>query len=226
MKKLVVVIFLGLLTAATVQSQNLQEQSGMATQEMTDEGLVAAHSSLLIGSQARVTNPDNGKEVVVTITGRIMNSQGRVIDLSPAAAQALGLGSGGWVNINPIKRARPLAQPDQPAPPPPEPPPPQEKPSIIIVNNTGETINAVSIRYAGSDWLRYAWPDNKTIANGASFNFTMPNPLNSVSRYDIKLERPNRLGTYTKNAVTVSSGGRVEFTASNKDVSSPKSKGQ
>jgi hypothetical protein len=101
------------------------------------------------------------------------------------------------------------------------PPPSNEKPRITIVNNTGETINAVSIRYAGSDWVRYGWPDNRTIANGTSFNFTMPNPLNTVNRYDIRLERPNSLGTYTKNSVTVSHGGNVEFTSSNKDATTP-----
>jgi hypothetical protein len=213
MKKLVVVIFLGLLSAATVQSQNIEEQSGMATQEMTDEGLVAAHSSLLIGSHARVTNPDNGKEVVVRITRRINKSQSRVIDLSPDAAQSLGLGSGGWVNINPIPRAR---RPPPPPEPPPEPPPPQEKPSITIVNNTGEPINAFYIRYAGSDWARYAWPNNRIIASGESFPFTLPNLLSAVSRYDIRLKKPNGR-TYTKNNVTVSDGGRIEFTITDSD---------
>jgi hypothetical protein len=96
-------------------------------------------------------------------------------------------------------------------------PPPQGNPEITIVNNTGETINAVSIRYAGTDWIRYAWDNNKGITSGQSFLFEFPNPLNKVNRYDVRLERPNSLGTYTKNTVTVSSGGRVEFTSSDRD---------
>ena len=95
----------------------------------------------------------------------------------------------------------------QPQPPPPT---PQGNPTITIVNNTGEPIIAVSIRYAGSDWKRYTWANNTTIANGQSFNLTLPNPLNTVNRYDIRLERPNG-EIYTKNNVTVTANARVEF---------------
>jgi len=76
-------------------------QRGMATQEMQTDGLSAAHSNRFIGSKARVTNVANGKEVVVTITGRITPSIDRIIDLSPDAAKALDLGSGGQVIVSP-----------------------------------------------------------------------------------------------------------------------------
>jgi hypothetical protein len=105
-----------LLTAVTAHSQS--SQSGMATQEMKDEGLCAAHSTFVIGSKARVSNAANGKEIEVTITRRIVPSSSRIIDLSPAAARELGLGSEGWVNISPIQRR--LARP-MPSEPPPEP---------------------------------------------------------------------------------------------------------
>ena len=57
--------------------------------------LTAAHRSLPLGTRARVTNLDNGKSVVVRINDRGPFVDGRVIDLSRAAARELGvLGSG------------------------------------------------------------------------------------------------------------------------------------
>jgi rare lipoprotein A (peptidoglycan hydrolase) len=74
---------------------------------MTDEGLTAHHTALPIGSKAKVTNIANGKEIEVTITGRINPDISRVIDLSPAAARALDIGFGGPVIVNQILQARP-----------------------------------------------------------------------------------------------------------------------
>jgi rare lipoprotein A (peptidoglycan hydrolase) len=87
-------------------------QRGMATQEMTDIGLTAAHPSLPIDSKARITNVANGKEVEVTITKRINLSSTRIVDLSPATAMALDIGFGGPVIV---------AQIISPSPPPPPP---------------------------------------------------------------------------------------------------------
>jgi hypothetical protein len=57
--------------------------------------LTAAHRSLPFGSRVRVTNRKNGRSVVVKITDRGPYAHGRLIDLSKAAAQAIGmLGSG------------------------------------------------------------------------------------------------------------------------------------
>jgi len=53
--------------------------------------LTAAHPSLPFGSRVKVTNLANGREVVVTITDRGPFSHGRIIDLSLAAAQKLGI---------------------------------------------------------------------------------------------------------------------------------------
>ena len=64
---------------------------GAATQEMTEEGFVAAHPSLPLNSKARVTNPRNGREIEVTIVYRIEPSLQRIIDLSPSALQALDM---------------------------------------------------------------------------------------------------------------------------------------
>ena len=53
-------------------------------------GLTAAHRSLPFGTIVRVTNRRNGRSVVVRINDRGPFVKGRIIDLSPAAAQALG----------------------------------------------------------------------------------------------------------------------------------------
>ena len=56
-----------------------------------NENATAAHKFLPCGSRARVTNRSNGKSVVVTINDRGPFMRGRVIDLTPAAARALGI---------------------------------------------------------------------------------------------------------------------------------------
>lgn len=52
--------------------------------------LTAAHRTLPFGTRVRVTNLDNGKTVVVTITDRGPFRRGRVIDVSERAARKLG----------------------------------------------------------------------------------------------------------------------------------------
>ena len=53
--------------------------------------LSAAHNSLPFGTRVRVRNLRNGREVVVRINDRGPHARGRIIDLSRAAARALGL---------------------------------------------------------------------------------------------------------------------------------------
>jgi rare lipoprotein A len=53
-------------------------------------GLTAAHRTLPLGSHVRVTNKNNGRSVVVRINDRGPYIGGRIIDLTPAAAHALG----------------------------------------------------------------------------------------------------------------------------------------
>src|SRR3546814_18422567 len=51
----------------------------------------AAHKSLPLPSFARVTNLDNGKSVVVRVNDRGPFHEGRIIDLSYAAAVKIGI---------------------------------------------------------------------------------------------------------------------------------------
>jgi len=53
--------------------------------------LTAAHRSLPFGTRVRVTNQRNGRSVVVRINDRGPFIGNRVIDLSQAAAQAVGM---------------------------------------------------------------------------------------------------------------------------------------
>ncbi len=53
--------------------------------------LTAAHRSLPFGSKVRVTNPATGRSVTVRINDRGPFTPGRVIDVSRAAAEELGL---------------------------------------------------------------------------------------------------------------------------------------
>ena len=52
--------------------------------------MTAAHRTLAFGTQVRVTNRRNGRSVVVRINDRGPFIRSRIIDLSPAAARALG----------------------------------------------------------------------------------------------------------------------------------------
>ncbi|WP_445322878.1 septal ring lytic transglycosylase RlpA family protein [Ramlibacter sp. AN1133] len=52
--------------------------------------LTAAHDTLPFGTLVRVRNETNGREVVVRINDRSFRMRDRIIDLSKAAAAALG----------------------------------------------------------------------------------------------------------------------------------------
>lgn len=61
--------------------------------------LTAAHKTLPFGTRVRVRNVNNGREVVVRINDRGPFSPKRVIDLSHAAASALGMLRSGVVSV-------------------------------------------------------------------------------------------------------------------------------
>jgi rare lipoprotein A len=57
--------------------------------------LTAAHRTLPLGSQVRVTNPANGQSVIVTVNDRGPFHSNRLIDLSKAAADKIGISRAG-----------------------------------------------------------------------------------------------------------------------------------
>jgi rare lipoprotein A len=55
------------------------------------DALTAAHAYWAFGTRVKVTFPSTGKSVVVRINDRFPSHKGRAIDLSRAAARAIGL---------------------------------------------------------------------------------------------------------------------------------------
>lgn len=62
-------------------------------------GLTAAHRELPFGTRVQVTNLSNDKSVVVRINDRGPHTRGRLIDLSRAAAERLGMLHSGTARV-------------------------------------------------------------------------------------------------------------------------------
>ena len=89
--------------ARAARAASYSAQSGIASIYATKDGpktasgarmsnhtLTAAHRFLPFGSKVKVTNRTNGRTVIVTINDRGPFIRGRIIDLTPAGARALG----------------------------------------------------------------------------------------------------------------------------------------
>jgi len=61
--------------------------------------LTAAHRTLAFGTRVRVTDLENGQSVTVKITDRGPYARGRIIDVSLAAARALGMKDKGVTRV-------------------------------------------------------------------------------------------------------------------------------
>ena len=61
--------------------------------------LTAAHRRLPFGTQVKVTNLDNDKSVIVRINDRGPHTRGRLIDISRAAAERLGMLRSGTARV-------------------------------------------------------------------------------------------------------------------------------
>jgi len=62
--------------------------------------MTAAHKSLLIPTYVEVTNLDNGRKAIVRVNDRGPFHEGRIIDLSYAAATKLGVSATGTANVS------------------------------------------------------------------------------------------------------------------------------
>ena len=99
MKKLVlasslVISIVGLPMIASAESGIASVYSGERTangEYAHASGLTAAHKTLPFGTRVRVTNQSTGRSVVVRINDRGPYVRGRIIDLTPAGARALGM---------------------------------------------------------------------------------------------------------------------------------------
>ena len=98
-------IFVGCSSAAMAESgiASVYAYSGERTasgERARPTGFTAAHRTLPFGTRVRVTNKTNGRTVVVRINDRGPFVRGRVIDLTPAAAHALGFSGLAHVTLN------------------------------------------------------------------------------------------------------------------------------
>src|SRR4051794_5294659 len=76
---------------ASVYSGRLEGRKTASGERFDDDALTAAHRTLPIGSRVRVTNARSHRSVTVRINDRGPAPRNRLIDLSPAAARAIGL---------------------------------------------------------------------------------------------------------------------------------------
>ena len=79
-----------------------REQQGQLTangERFNMHDLTAAHRTLHMNTHVRVTNLRNGRQVIVRINDRGPYGRGRIIDVSQAAAERLGMLDAGVVPV-------------------------------------------------------------------------------------------------------------------------------
>jgi rare lipoprotein A len=84
---------------ASVYSGDLEGQVTASGRRYDSNRLTAAHRTLPFGTRVRVTDPASGKTVRVTVIDRWGGGGGRVINLSRAAAEELGIGTFGQLTV-------------------------------------------------------------------------------------------------------------------------------
>jgi rare lipoprotein A len=112
---LAVVSILSVCLAFTpTAAQQRQVESGIAAihsgktgkttsgEAFNPENLTAAHRTLPFGTMVRVTNTQNSRSIVARINDRGPVSRARIIDLTPAAARALGFSGLAPVKLSPV----------------------------------------------------------------------------------------------------------------------------
>lgn len=85
---------------AAVYSDKLNGRKTANGEKYNRNKLTAAHKTLPFGSNVRVTNVANKKSVVLRINDRGPTQAGRVLDISPAAAKALGISPRGMAKVD------------------------------------------------------------------------------------------------------------------------------
>lgn len=84
---------------AAVYSDKLQGRKTASGEVYDRNKLTTAHKSLPFGTKVKVTNVKNDKSVVLRVNDRGPTQAGRVLDISPAAAKALGISSKGTAEV-------------------------------------------------------------------------------------------------------------------------------
>lgn len=76
---------------ASYYSKRMTGARTSSGERLHHDSLTCAHRTYEFGTMLKVTNPENGKEVVVRVTDRGPHIRGRIIDLSWGAAKELGI---------------------------------------------------------------------------------------------------------------------------------------
>lgn len=84
---------------ASFYARKLHGRRTASGERLDRQAMTAAHRSYPFGTRVRVTNLANGKSAVVRINDRGPHVASRVIDLTEAAAKAIGLWRKGVVSV-------------------------------------------------------------------------------------------------------------------------------
>ena len=84
---------------ASYYAKRLHGRKTASGERYNHQAYTAAHPSLPLGTWVKVWGPDQQRSVAVRINDRMPGRHGRVIDLSGAAAKALGLGRQGLAHV-------------------------------------------------------------------------------------------------------------------------------
>jgi rare lipoprotein A len=84
---------------ASFYSRKLAGRPTASGERFDPDALTAAHRTLPLGTKVKVVNPKNDKSVVVTVNDRGPVPKGRMLDVSPAAADALGMKKDGVTKV-------------------------------------------------------------------------------------------------------------------------------
>ena len=87
---------IAMLGLASFYSEDRETASG---ESFNKRELTAAHPSLPFGTRLRVTNVRTGRSVTVRVNDRGPFVHGRIIDVTSAAAEALGMVDAGVVKV-------------------------------------------------------------------------------------------------------------------------------
>ncbi|MDR1443775.1 MAG: septal ring lytic transglycosylase RlpA family protein [Treponema sp.] len=75
------------------------QQNGRAVILPSGTELTAGHPSIAMGRKIQITNRANGRSVIVTVKNRVRASRDSVVEISQAAALALGIVRGGYADV-------------------------------------------------------------------------------------------------------------------------------
>jgi len=116
MKKIILFFTLFIIFPAIITFAQDIQQGNATWYEDDSMELNASHARFPPGTRLRVTNLNNQKEVYVTITDRIQNSDTRILDLSQEAASLLGMNRRGTTPVRLVVIRGLMSEPTSPPP--------------------------------------------------------------------------------------------------------------